>query len=146
MRKGTFGKPGRLFARRNFLVPVPEFDDFEVFNEGLAEDCRRDLQRQLRGKKGTKAELLEEDRRAMLPLPAQAFEARRVEPCQANSLSLVRFDRNDYSVPTQHAHHAIVAVGGIERVRFVVQDRWLPSISGTGTRRTSTTIPSITWH
>jgi transposase len=111
------------FARRNFLVPVPEFDDFEAFNEGLSEDCRRDLQRQLRGKKGTKAELLEEDRRAMLPLPAQTFEARRVEPCQANSLSLVRFDRNDYSVPTQHAHHAIVAVGGIEQVRFVVQDQ-----------------------
>jgi hypothetical protein len=111
------------FARRNFLVPVPELDDFETFNEGLAEACRRDLQRQLRGKKGTKAELLEEDRRAMLPLPAQPFEARRVEPCQANSLSLVRFDRNDYSVPTQHAHHAIVAVGGIERVRLVVQDQ-----------------------
>jgi hypothetical protein len=111
------------FARRNFLVPVPEFDDFEAFNEGLVEDCRRDLQRQLRGKKGTKAELLEEDRRAMLPLPAQAFEARRVESCQANSLSLVRFDRNDYSVPTQHAHHDIMAIGGIERVRFVVQDQ-----------------------
>ena len=83
------------YSRRNFLVPVPEFDGFEVFNEGLAEDCRQDLQRQLRGKKGTKAELLEEDRRAMLPLPAQTFEARCVESCQANSLSLVRFDRND---------------------------------------------------
>lgn len=111
------------YSRRNFLVPVPEFDDFEVFNEGLAEDCRRDLQRQLRGKNGTKAELLEEDRQAMLPLPAQAFEARRVEPCQANSLSLVRFDRNDYSIPTQYAHRDVVAIGGIERVRLVVQDQ-----------------------
>jgi hypothetical protein len=42
------------FARRNFLVPVPEFDDFEAFNEGLVDDCRRDLQRQLRGKKRTR--------------------------------------------------------------------------------------------
>jgi hypothetical protein len=110
-------------SRRNFLVPVPEFDDFELFDEGLAEACRQDLQRQLRGKDGTKAELLEEDRRAMLPLPAQPFEARRVEACQANSLSLVRFDRNDYSVPTEHAHHAVVAIGGIEKIRLVVQDR-----------------------
>jgi len=54
------------FARRNFLVPVPEFDDFEVFNEGLVENCQRDLQRQLRGKKGTKAELLEEPPRQNL--------------------------------------------------------------------------------
>ena len=111
------------YSRRNFLVPVPEFEDFEVFNEGMADDCRRDLQRQLRGKEGTKAELLEEDRQAMLPLPLQAFESRRVEACQANSLSLVRFDRNDYSVPTQHAHRAAMAIGGIERVRLVVQDQ-----------------------
>lgn len=111
------------YSRRNFMVPIPEFDDFEVFNEQLAEDCRQDLQRQLRGKEGIKAERLEEDRQAMLPLPSRPFEARRVEPCQANSLSLVRFDRNDYSVPTQYAHHAVLAIGGIENVRFVVQDR-----------------------
>jgi transposase len=111
------------YSRRNFLVPVPQFDDFEVFNEGLVEDCRRELGRQVRGKDGTKAELLVEDVRAMLPLPGQPFEARRVEPCQANSLSLVRFDRNDYSVPTAYAHHSLVAIGGIERVRLVVQDQ-----------------------
>ena len=111
------------YARRNFLVPVPNLDDFEAFNEGSVEACRQDLQRQLRGKGGTKAELWEEDRRAMLPLPARPFEARRVEPGQANSLSLVRFDRNDYSVPTRYAYHAVVAIGGIEKVRLVVNDR-----------------------
>lgn len=111
------------YARRNYLVPVPQIDDFERFNEELAESCRQDLTRQLRGKKGTKAELLEEDRRAMLELPARPFEARRVEPGQASSLSLVRFDGNDYSVPTQYAHHAVTAVGGIQTVRLVVDDR-----------------------
>jgi len=111
------------YGRRNFLVPVPKFDDFETFNEGLTASCREDLQQKVRGKSGTKVELLEEDRWAMLPLPAQTFEARRVELCQANSLSLVRFDRNDYSVPTEHAYHAVQAIGGIESVRFVVQDQ-----------------------
>jgi len=111
------------YGRRNYLVPVPRIDDFERFNEGLIEACRQDLARQLRGKDGTKAELLEEDRQAMLPLPPRPFEARRVEPGQANSLSLVRFDCNDYSVPTQYAHHDVTAVGGIETVRLVVDDR-----------------------
>lgn len=111
------------YGRRNYLVPVPRIDDFERFNEGLVEACRQDLTRQLRGKEGTKAELLEEDRRAMLPLPPRPFEARRVELGQANSLSLVRFDCNDYSVPTQYAHHDVTAVGGIETVRLVVDDR-----------------------
>ena len=88
------------YSRRNFLVPVPEVDDFEQLNESLRESCRQELVRQVRGKKSTKAELLDEDRRAMLPLPERPFAAQRVESCRANSLSLVRFDRNDYSVPT----------------------------------------------
>jgi transposase len=111
------------YGRRNFLVPVPKLDDFEVFNEHLREECRRELDRQVRGKPAAKAELLDEDVRAMLPLPEKPFEARRMEPCQANSLSLVRFDRNDYSVPTAYAHHSVMAIGGVERVRFVVHDQ-----------------------
>jgi len=110
------------FARRNFMVPVPEFDDFEVFNEHLTASCREDLKRKLRGKHGVKSDLLEEERLTMLPLPQNSFEARRTEPCQANSLSLVRFDCNDYSVPTQYAHQVMMAIGGIEKVRFVVRD------------------------
>ena len=29
------------FSRSNFMVPIPQFDDFEEFNRKLAEDCRR---------------------------------------------------------------------------------------------------------
>jgi hypothetical protein len=111
------------FARRNFMVPIPKFDDFEAFNEYLAESCRQDLRRKLRGKTDIKAVLLEEDRQAMLPLPKNPFEARRVGLCQASSLSLVRFDGNDYSVPTAYAHQAVTAIGGIEVVRFLVRDQ-----------------------
>jgi transposase len=110
------------FSRSNFMVPIPRFDDFEDFNRQLAEDCRQDLQRKLRGREGTKAVLLEEDRQAMLPIPGDRFEARRVENCQANSLSLVRFDRNVYSVPTQYAYRRVVAVGSLDRVRIVIDN------------------------
>ena len=37
----------------------------------------------------------------------------------ANSLSLVRFDRNDYSVPTAHAHHEVTVLGGTEEIRIL---------------------------
>ena len=107
------------FARRNFMVPIPEFDDFEEFNRKLADDCRKDLDRKLRGKSGTKSGLLEEDRQAMLPVPNNRFEARRVVNGQSNSLSLVRFDRNDYSVPTKYAHRKVRVVGSLDRLRIV---------------------------
>ena len=111
------------FARRNFMVPVPQIDDLEEFNEQLAQQCRADLERRLRGQPTTKQGLLEEEQRALLPLPKQSFEARRVEPAKANSLSLVRFDTNDYSVPTAYAHHHVTAVGNIQEVRLIVDDR-----------------------
>ncbi|MDP9340603.1 MAG: IS21 family transposase, partial [Actinomycetota bacterium] len=84
------------YGRRNFMVPVPSCSSFAELNARLEASCRADLVRRVRGKAVTKAELLEVDRAAMLGVPAASFEARRVVAARANSLSLVRFDRNDY--------------------------------------------------
>jgi len=111
------------FARRNYLVPLPEIEQLEGLNAELAERCRQDLSRQLRGKAVPKGDLLAEERAWFVTLPAQEFEARRAKPAKANSLSLVRFECNDYSVPTQYAHHDVTAIGGIEEVRLVVGDQ-----------------------
>ncbi len=104
------------FARSNFLVPVPQVKDFNELNAMLFDKCRQDLNRRLRGKSGTKKELLSEDQAAFLPLPATVFDACRKQPTQANSLSLVRFDDNDYSVPVVYAHHEILTKGYVDRV------------------------------
>lgn len=107
------------FARSNFMVPIPEFDDFEQFNQKLAGDCLKDLQRKVRGQGNNKAELLAEERQAMLSIPANRFQARRVINGKVNTLSLARFDRNDYSVPTQYAHREVTLVGSLDRVKIV---------------------------
>jgi transposase len=111
------------YGRRNFLVPVPSFETWADANVYLERRCREDLARRVRGKTQTKAELLKVDQAAMLALPTEVFEARRVEKTSATSLSLVRFDRNDYSVPTSFAHHEVTAIGGIEKVRIACDDR-----------------------
>jgi transposase len=92
------------FARRNFLVPAPEVDDLEQLNAWLVEACHRDLERRLRGKDANKQALLTEEQQALRPLPEVPFEACRQQSTTVNSLSLVRFDCNDYSVPVRHAH------------------------------------------
>ena len=111
------------YARRNYLVPLPETESLEGLNAELEERCRRELERQLRGKPAAKSELLAEDQSWFVKLPREEFEARRVTPAKANSLSLVRFECNDYSVPTEYAHHEVTVIGGIEEVRLVVGDR-----------------------
>ena len=112
------------FARRNFLVPVPvAHGGLEGLNARLRADCLADLARRVRGKPTTKAELLAEERKAMLPPPSETFLAARVEQARADSLSLVRFDTNDYSVPTAYAHHGLTAVGTVDTLRIVAGDR-----------------------
>jgi transposase len=104
------------YTRQNFLVPVPQVRDLEELNAQLVEQCRDDMKRRLRGKSGTKAELLIEDQAAFIPLPPSPFDACRKRSTRANSLSLVRFDNNDYSVPVAYAYHEILAKGYIDRV------------------------------
>ncbi|MGC9458127.1 MAG: IS21 family transposase, partial [Halothiobacillaceae bacterium] len=111
------------YTRRNFLVPLPSVRSFEELNEQLVGRCHAELDRQLRGRNATKRHLLEVERGAFRALPSQAFTACRVERCQANTLSLVRFDRNDYSVPVQWAHHEITIIGDCRQVRMMCRDQ-----------------------
>lgn len=104
------------FTRLNFFVPVPQVRDLAALNIHLHQRCTEDRQRRLRGQKETKAELLAEDQKAFLPLPASAFDACRKVLTRASSLSLVRLDGNDYSVPVRWAHHPIVAKGYCDHV------------------------------
>jgi transposase len=111
------------FARRNFLVPVPQVESLALLNQQLRERCLADLAERTRGKPAPKSGLLIEDQAAFLPLPKQPFEARRVAEGTASSESLVRFDTNDYSVPVQYAHRKLLVVATVEEVRLVYEDR-----------------------
>ncbi len=104
------------YARLNFMVPVPQVESLGQLNAELRRRCLEDQVRRLRGKQGTKAQRLEEERGALLALPAGRFEAARKQSTAASSLSLVRFDSNDYSVPVSFAHHPIVVKGYCEEV------------------------------
>ena len=111
------------YSRSNFLVPVPVVDSLDQLNVLLAERCRTDWERTVRGKSGTVATLLAEDRVAMQVLPTRPFEPRRVTDVSADSLSLARFDTNSYSVPTTYAHRTVKVVATVSEVRIVYEDR-----------------------
>jgi hypothetical protein len=95
----------------------------ETLNADLESHCRLDLTRKLWGKPSIKADLLEEERASLLALPAEAFVAARVESRSVDSLSLVGFDSNMYSVPTEFAHQRVTVTGTVDQVRVAVGDR-----------------------
>jgi transposase len=104
------------YARLNFFVPVPQVRDLDELNAHLLMRCREDLGRRVRGNAATKEVLLGEDRAAFVPLPAAPFDACVKRSTAADSLSLVRFDDNDYSVPVRYAHHPVVVRAYVDRV------------------------------
>jgi len=104
------------FARRNFMVPVPAFESFEALNAHLADCCRKRMSERLRGHTETIGERLERDLAAMhrsLPPPYDACEK---VATTVSSLSLVRYRRNDYSVPTIYGHREVLVRGYVHEV------------------------------
>jgi len=115
--KGVVETTGK-YARRNFLVPVPVMSGYEELNDHLRERCLADLDRRARGGPVTKATLLEEESENFLPLPGSAFDACRKQSTRVNSLSLVRFHSNDYSLPVRYGHHQVTVKGYWDRVEI----------------------------
>ena len=104
------------FARRNFMVPVPVFATFEVLNAHLSDCCRKRMGERLRGHTETIGERLERDLAAMRrPLPP-AYDACEKVGTRVSSLSLVRYRRNDYSVPTSFGHREVLVRGYVHEV------------------------------
>jgi len=104
------------FARRNFMVPVPAFECFEALNAHLADCCRKRMSERLRGHTETIGERLERDLAAMRrPLPPP-YDACEKVATRVSSLSLVRYRRNDYSVPTSFGHRDVIVRGYVHEV------------------------------
>ena len=122
-----FGRPGKGndkgkvegivgYCRRNFLVPMPRFRNFDDLNTHLEACCAKRWAEQLRGHDQTVGERLERDRAALQRLPAIAYDACDKRPGRVSSLSLVRYRGTDYSVPTRFGHCEVLVRGYVHEV------------------------------
>lgn len=101
---GVEGQIG--WFRRNYLVPVPTFDTLEDLNSYLAECDIASQQRQLIGRHGspaavTVAELLVEDRAALMGMAAEPFATSTRLKAKVNAKALICVRQCFYSVPSR---------------------------------------------
>lgn len=124
-----FGRPGKGndkgkveglvgYSRRNFMVPIPHYASYADFNAYLEERCRQRQQETLRGHSQTIGERLHRDLGAFLPLPEAPYDACVKHPSRVSSLSLVRYRRNDYSVPVAYGHREVLIKAYVDRVEI----------------------------
>ncbi len=122
-----FGRPGKGndkgkveglvgYARRNFLVPVPVVPSFAALNAHLERRCLERLDHRLRGHAETIGARLERDLAALQPRPPVPYDACDRRATRVSALSLVRYERNDYSVPTAYGHRPVLVRGYVDEV------------------------------
>jgi hypothetical protein len=106
------------YARRNYLVPLPEGADLEVINQGLRENCKADQQRIMAGRSDPIASRLAFERSHLGPLPPRAPDLGPIAEVLVHSTGRVRFQTNDYSAPIQYAYQYLTLKADPFRVRL----------------------------
>lgn len=102
------------YSRRHFMVPMPVAADFAALNVQLLDGC---LKRQ------RAARSIRDYRPTARPRPGgidalagTPHDASHEQTSRVSSQALVRYCTNDYSVPTQYGHQAVLVKGTVDRV------------------------------
>jgi hypothetical protein len=106
------------FARRNYMVPMPEAADMEELNEKLLRQCLAYGDHRIAGRERTVEELYEEEKGHLLALPQIAFS--NVQPLggRVDKYATVIVDKNRYSVPSRYAGFAVKVLLFVDRVEI----------------------------
>ena len=106
------------YARRNYLVPLPEGANLETINVTLRANCVWDQQRVMAGRTESIASRLVVEQNYLGPLPAHAPELDLVVEALVHSTGRVRFQTNEYSAPIQYAYQRVTLKADPFRVRL----------------------------
>ncbi|MFW6127373.1 MAG: IS21 family transposase [Thermodesulfobacteriota bacterium] len=116
------------YVRRNFLVPLLEFQDYEALNTYLAACADRDARERRRFGR-TVHDLWREEQANLRPLPARLPAACVFRPAKVNRRQQVRYANNWYSVPPQYVGQVVTVHAYVFRVELAWQDQVIASHS-----------------
>ena len=109
------------YVRRNFLVPLPAFQDYDELNAYLWGCCEQDARRRRRFGRLVR-ELWQEEQAKLRPLPPRLPEACTTVTARVNRRQQVRLAGNWYSVPADYVGRQITMHAYVFRVAIACQD------------------------
>lgn len=113
------------FARRNYMVPVPEADSLESLNEKLLADCLTYGSHKMAGRSESVAELFEGEKRHLLEQPEIAFSNTQPGDARVDKYATVMVDKNRYSVPWRYAGRKLKTLVHVDRVEIYADGKRL---------------------
>ena len=106
------------YARRNYMVPIPEAETLEALNEKLLQDCLSYGNHRLAGREHSVNELYEAESQYLIPLPDIGFSNLETSSGKVDKYSTVIIDKNRYSVPTVYGYFKVNVVVHVDHVEI----------------------------
>jgi len=106
------------FARRNYMVPIPEGASLEELNEKVLRQCLAYGDHKMAGRDRSVNELYEEEKAHLLALPETAFNNVQPSSGRADKYATVIVDKNRYSVPSRYAGFRVKVLLHADRVEI----------------------------
>jgi len=95
------------YARRNFMVPLPQGNSYEELNEQLRQACLKDDHRRVARQERTIKEMWQEERFLLRSQPEQAYDCCQQKVARLNPYGQVVLETNRYSVPVEQAEKEV---------------------------------------
>jgi transposase len=111
------------YARRNFLVPMPEVADFDELNRLLADACMEDDQRVIDRQEQSIGKRWQTERPHLQPLPSHAFACCISREVTLNGYGQVTFETNRYSVPADKARKQLTLRAYPFRIEIIADNQ-----------------------
>lgn len=108
------------FARRNYMVPVPEAASLEELNEQVLRQCIVYGNHKMDGREHKVDELYEIEKQHLLPLPDAVFSNVQTYDGKVDKYATVIVDKNRYSVPSRYAGIKAKVLLRVDRVEIFV--------------------------
>lgn len=106
------------FARRNYMVPIPEAASLEELNEKILDRCISYGNHKIDGRDRTVHELYEAEKSHLLTLPETIFSNVLTSSGRVDKYATVRVDKNRYSVPSRYAGFTVKVLWYADRVEI----------------------------
>ncbi|MGG3884211.1 Mu transposase domain-containing protein, partial [Brevibacillus panacihumi] len=104
------------FVQKQFFTPVPSVSSLDELNQILLEKCISYEKTTVPRSSLTVGEAFAQEQLIMLSLPPRPLECCRIVSVKSNTLSMIHFEKNAYSVPVSHASTELICRVFAERI------------------------------
>ena len=111
------------FARRNYMVPVPEAANLEELNTKILEQCLTYGSHTIAGREHSVNVLFEAEKEYLLTMPESVFSNYLSLSCKVDKFGTVIVDKNRYSVPTRYNGQTVSVLLGVDSVAIYLKTR-----------------------